>query len=87
MPAGTASRDPDPALRHRLRRGMLELDLMLTRFHREAYPGLSDPQREAFARLLAAEDDELWSWLTGRGDPDDPELSDAARRIRRHAGL
>lgn len=87
MPSGTACRDPDPALRQNLRRGMLELDLMLARFHQEAYPGLTDSQRRAFAGLLEAEDDELWSWLTGRSDPEDPELADAARRVRRHAGL
>lgn len=77
----------DPALRHRLRRGMLELDLILGRYHREAYPHLNDGDRRAFSRLLESEDDRLWDWLTGRSDPDHRDVADAVRRVRQHAGL
>lgn len=79
--------ETERVIRQRLRRGMLELDLILERFHREAFPALDTPSREAFARLLESEDDRLWEWLTGRAVPADPELADAVRRIRRHAGV
>lgn len=77
----------DRALRQRLRRGMLELDLILERFYRDVYPVLDEDARQGFVRLLDGEDDLLWEWLTGRGDPREPDLVDAVRRIRQHAGL
>lgn len=82
-----AAPETDPAIRRHLRRGMLELDLVLGRFHREAYPALDEPGRRAFARLLECEDDRLWEWLFGRRVPDEAELADAVRRIRQHAGV
>lgn len=79
--------DRDAALRWRLRRGMKELDIVLERFHQVEYPRIPAEARRAFIELLDCEDDDLWAWLTGRGEPEREELADAVRRLRRHAGL
>lgn len=79
--------DREAGLRWRLRRGMRELDLILEGFYEARYRELSKPSRGAFAELLDCEDDDLWAWLTGRGEPARDDLADVVRRIRRHAGL
>ncbi len=63
----TASEDRH--LRWRCRRGMLELDVMLTRFLERRYPDLPAPEQAAFRQLLESEDDQLWDWLSGRVAP------------------
>ncbi len=50
----------------RSRRGMLELDLLLLPFAREAYAGLAPELRAAYRELLSCEDRELWAWLLRR---------------------
>ncbi len=82
-----STRERDAGLRWHLRRGMRELDLILQGFHDEQYGRLSGSERRAFASLLDCEDDDLWVWLTGRGEPERDDLADAVRLIRRHAGL
>lgn len=49
----------------RSRRGMLELDLLLTAFARRRYPQLAAADRTAYLRLLARGDWEIWDWLQG----------------------
>jgi antitoxin CptB len=49
-----------------VRRGLLELDLMLGKFLVERYPSLSDEQADAFSELANMEDPELWDLITGR---------------------
>jgi antitoxin CptB len=49
-----------------VRRGLLELDLMLGKFLDERYSSLSDAQAKAFAELANLEDPELWDLVTGR---------------------
>ena len=62
---------------------MLELDSMLTRFVDRRYGALSSEQQAGFRRLLEAEDDQLWDWLSGRAAPDDTQgLADIVRQIR-----
>lgn len=47
-------------LRWRCRRGMLELDTVLTEFLESTYPRLSPAQQQAFAELLMLDDMALW---------------------------
>lgn len=61
-------------LRWAARRGMLELDLLLTAFLDRHCEALSADQRQVFARLLACEDQELYAWLMGQAEPPDVEL-------------
>ncbi|ARU31232.1 hypothetical protein CAP31_05740 [Sulfuriferula sp. AH1] len=47
-------------LRWRCRRGMLELDTVLTAFLETGYPRLNPVQQQAFAELLMLDDMALW---------------------------
>ena len=49
-----------------VRRGLLELDIMLGKFLEEQYPALDDAQAKAFGELAMMEDPELWDLISGR---------------------
>jgi succinate dehydrogenase flavin-adding protein (antitoxin of CptAB toxin-antitoxin module) len=49
-----------------MRRGLLELDIALTRFLDTRYADLDDAQSAAFSALVEREDPELLDLLTGR---------------------
>jgi len=71
-------------LRWRCRRGMLENDLILTRFLDLRGEGITDQEVVAFDRLLELSDNELWDLLAGRQEPVDAAvipLLDALRAI------
>jgi antitoxin CptB len=57
------------------RRGMLELDLLLVPFLKEAYPQLAPEDQERFRLLLECEDQDMFGWFMQRGLPEDPELA------------
>jgi antitoxin CptB len=76
--------DPEVrALRWRCRRGMRELDQLLTRYLDQRWPQAPDSERGVFRRLLDGEDDTLWAWCTGSSRPADPELAALVERIVR----
>jgi antitoxin CptB len=60
-------------LRWRCRRGMLENDLILTRFLDEV---------AALDRLLDLADNELWDLLSGRAEPEDATLRPLVALLR-----
>ena len=64
----------DPAKRTRLRwrsrRGLLENDLILTRFLDAHEEQLTDEEVDALTRLLTLPDNDLMGLLLGQGDPD-----------------
>jgi antitoxin CptB len=71
-------------LRWRCRRGMLENDLILTRFLDARGAGITDQEVVALERLLNLSDNELWDLLAGRQEPVDAAvkpLLDALRAI------
>ncbi len=69
-------------LRWRCRRGMRELDLLLSAWLARRWPEADERERAAFERLLAQPDPCLWDWLvTGIPCPD-PELASLCRAIR-----
>lgn len=68
-------------LRWQCRRGMLELDDVLDRFLDLGYADLSPPQRAAFVRLLAEQDQRLSDWVMSRAEAPDPALHDLVRHI------
>ena len=70
------------AIRWKCRRGMLELDVLLERFVSRRYAGLSEAQRHDFLALLAAEDDLLWDWMTGRATPAEKGIAELVEQIR-----
>jgi len=69
-------------LRWRCRRGMRELDQLMTRYLDRAWAADSEAERGAFLRLLDCEDDMLWHWCMGHAEPPDAELATLVARIR-----
>jgi antitoxin CptB len=68
-------------LRWRCRRGMKELDLLLTRYVDEQYGGAAPDHRQAFRRLLECNDPLIYDYLLGRASPPDAVLSSLIERI------
>ncbi|TVS13187.1 MAG: succinate dehydrogenase assembly factor 2 family protein [Wenzhouxiangella sp.] len=69
-------------LRWRSRRGMRELDMLLSRWLEQRWPEATSELRTAYPLLLDCEDDDLWDWLLGRSDPESPALQALVRDIR-----
>jgi len=72
-------------LRWRCRRGMKELELILTGFLERGYGGLDEEGRAAFERLLAMPDPVLAGWLIGEARPMDGALARVVEAIRADA--
>jgi antitoxin CptB len=68
-------------LRWRCRRGMKELDLLLTRYVDERYRDATPDEQQAFRQLLDANDPLLYAYFLGRESPPDPVLSSLLERI------
>ena len=66
----------------RCRRGMLENDLILTRFLDAEGERLDEADQSMLMRLLELPDNELWDLLSGRKDPDDHTLVPLLQRLR-----
>jgi antitoxin CptB len=69
-------------LRWRCRRGMRELDELLSVFLNDHYDGLSDIEKRTFAALLELPDPQLHSYLLGREQAPDPDQSKLLQRLR-----
>ena len=59
-------------LRWRARRGLLENDLILTRFLDAHEETMSDEEVDAFSRLMDISDNALMDLLMGKNEPEDP---------------
>lgn len=70
----------------RCRRGMLELDILLSDFVQRGYDALDERQRADFARLLALPDQELLEYLLGTKQARDGDLAHVIACIR-HAAV
>ena len=68
-------------LRWRCRRGMRELDVLMTRWLEREWATASESGRGVFLRLLDCEDDKLWHWFMGHETPDDAELAAFVQHI------
>lgn len=69
-------------LRWRCRRGMRELDQLLTRWLEREWPRASEAERGVFLRLLDCEDDRLWRWFLGHEAAPDVDLASLIQRMR-----
>jgi len=69
-------------LRWRCRRGMLENDLILTRFLDARGAALTDGELAALDRLLDLSDNELWELLSGRQEPEDAAVKPLVEALR-----
>jgi antitoxin CptB len=70
-------------LRWRCRRGMRELDVLLTRYLERTYRGTSPGERAVFEQLLELPDPELFGYLVGRTQPGEAIQGEIVARIRR----
>ena len=64
------------------RRGMLELDLILTPFVENVYDSLSKDDQLRFEVLLECEDQTLFMWFMQRENPSDPNMERIIKIIR-----
>jgi antitoxin CptB len=73
-------------LRWRARRGLLENDLIITRFLDAHETTLTDEEVDAFSRLMELADNDLMSLLLGRKEPegevDQPHVRALLERMR-----
>ena len=69
-------------LQWKCRRGLLELDLVLTQFLEQQVPDLSSAELAAFDELLDYPDTELWDVVSGRSEGFDPRLGGIVSRLR-----
>ncbi len=74
-----------PRLRWACRRGMLELDLLLSSFLEEAFLNLSEHDQALFIQLLEANDQDLFLWLTGKQVNKNQDVNIIIEKIRDHA--
>jgi antitoxin CptB len=74
---------PDLArLRWHCRRGMRELDVMLTRYLDRVWATASSAERDAFVQLVELQDPELFGYLVGRTTPAEESQRAVIARIR-----
>lgn len=71
-------------LKWNCRRGMLELDLILSRFVENGLEQLNDEQVGALENLLNYTDPEIYAWLMGQEEPIDKEIENIVAVIRAH---
>lgn len=67
------------------RRGMLELDVILSNFLHEEYERLNNDQRQAFTELLQYPDPELFAFFLGDTLPSQFSHADIVLMVREHA--
>lgn len=69
-------------MRWRCRRGMLENDIVLTRYLDRAAGAIGEQELVALDQLLDMNDNELWDLLSGRKEPEDEMLQSMVRQLR-----
>jgi antitoxin CptB len=69
-------------LRWRCRRGMLENDLILSRFLDSRGDAITDDEVAALDRLLDLGDNDLWDLLSGHREPADAAVLPLLRSLR-----
>ena len=68
-------------LRWRCRRGMKELDVLLTRYLERDYYKVPPTQRQAFESLLDMADPDILDYILGRKTPENRDLSLVIARL------
>ncbi len=69
-------------VRWHCRRGMLELDLVLSDFVENHYQRLTPDQKVALTRLLDLPDNDLWDLVIGRARIDDAGCAEIVGMLR-----
>lgn len=68
-------------LRWHCRRGMRELDVLLTRYFEQTYPTASAEQQLAFEALLDQQDPVILAYLVGTQTPDRQDIKDVIQQL------
>ena len=66
-----------------IRRGLLEVDIALTRFLDDGFDKLDEAQQQAFVELADMEDHDLWHLISGQADICDPRLAAIVDLLRK----
>lgn len=69
-------------LRWLCRRGMKELDLVLTKYLENQYPNAGDRLQAGFRQLLELQDPELYKLILGKQTTDNRDMAEIVRIIR-----
>jgi antitoxin CptB len=69
-------------LRWRCRRGMRELDQLLGWYLDVRYPAAVESGKTAFSTMLDQPDPDLWAWLLGQSQPENPQWRSIVDEIR-----
>ena len=69
-------------LRWRCRRGLLELDLVLSRFIENELERLDEEELKSFAELLGYPDNDLWDLVSGRRACTDARLKPLVSKLQ-----
>ena len=69
------------------RRGLLELDLLLSPFVNGAFDTLSDELQSDYCALLFNDDQDLIEWITGRAEIPDQRFIAVVSAIRQFHGM
>lgn len=64
------------------RRGMLELDAILSSFFENKFADLTEKEQYDFERLLCCSDPQLYNWFIGNEKPKDPVFQALVAYIR-----
>jgi antitoxin CptB len=68
-------------LRWRCRRGLKELDVLLSRYLKDRYATASAAHQEAFRQLLESQDPLIYAYFLGQATPPDAALSSLIEQI------
>jgi antitoxin CptB len=74
-------------LRWLCRRGMKELDVVLTRYLDHCYESASPADQTQFLALLEMQDPDLYNLLLGRDKTTDPERAQLLQKLVLNSGL
>jgi antitoxin CptB len=66
-------------IRWHCRRGLLELDLVLTKFLDTRFESLTALQKESFIRLINYADNDLWDLIGRKAQSNDPQIEEIIR--------
>jgi len=66
-----------------IRRALLELDIVLTRFLDNGFARLNEAQQQAFAELADWEDHDLWRLISGQEETGDSRYAPIVALLRK----
>ncbi|MDF1677520.1 MAG: succinate dehydrogenase assembly factor 2 [Legionellaceae bacterium] len=84
MTSNQMTKDEKAKLLWRCRRGMLELDLILSRFLNQHWDALTQEEQMTFERLLHEPDPQLYAWFMGYETVENNEFKHMVSLIQRY---